>query len=78
MMTWMWKNISKQGWSNSIKQTLFIGCSVLAFCVLGFLLWLLVKKLIGDDIVWMLCFMGYPGFFFGYLGAIFYLWKEHT
>lgn len=78
MMTWMWKIISKQGWSKLIKQKVFIGYSVLAFCFLGLLAWDLVRNLIGCDITWMLCFMGYPGFFFGYLGGIFFLWKENT
>ena len=44
--------------------------------LIGLLVWGVVRVFALDALPWALCFMGYPGFFIGFIGGIFFLWTK--
>lgn len=62
--------------SNRKRKTIFLLSSSIVFAILGLLVWFVAHFFVLDDITWMLCFMGYPAMFLGYLGGVLYLWNK--
>lgn len=78
MSKYIWRYLKKQAWSKDREQKIFLVCSVLAFCIVGAVLWGLVGRWFLPEISWMLCFIGYSGFFGGFVGGLLYLWRHDT
>ena len=72
----IWNLLNNRAWNRDTKTKVFITCSVLFFALLGFVVWLLLQKwLPGPET--LICLIGYPAFFGGFLGSVFYLYA-HT
>lgn len=68
---WEWmdkKDLTKEG---KIRGFLALNCMI--FSILGFFVWLTVSRFALSTIEWAICFVGYPGFFIGYLGGFLFL-----
>lgn len=68
--------IMKQLWQLSHyhkKQFLFI--NTVLFAGMGFLVWTVVRLFALKENMWAFCFMGYAGYFIGFLGGILYLYQ---
>ena len=67
-----------RAWSKRSKDNLFLACNMLFFSLIGAVAWLLFGRLLLSGWAGLLCFVGYPLFFFGALGGIMYLWRQDT
>lgn len=72
----IWKMISQQGWNKIKTQKVFLICSVLAFCFVGALVWLLIGRILMPSVGGLFCFVGYFGFFVGFIGGFIYLCQQ--
>ena len=72
-MRWIWTEIEKRVTDRLVKQKLFLICNTLFFSLIGSFLWLITDLMFSIDWTWGVCLVGYPGFFIGYIGGIFYL-----
>lgn len=72
----LWQHLNRCNIKEDAKVTLFLFCSVTLFSLIGALAWLALGRLVLPGLVWLACFVGYPGCFAGYLGGILFLWKQ--
>lgn len=75
-MNTLWKVIGKQDLSKRGKMRWFLVLNCIKYSLLGFFVWLVVRNFAFDTIDWAFCFIGYPGFFFGFLGGYLFLCRE--
>lgn len=75
-MSVLWKWISQRKLSRGNKARLFLLLNSLIYSVAGILAWLLVRKFALGTWDWALCFVGYPGFFIGYIGGFLFLCQK--
>ena len=61
--------------SNTAREKLFVALCTVLFALLGLIVWFFLHFFICNSIYWLLCFIGYPAFFAGFVGGIFYTWK---
>jgi len=77
MNAFIWNLISKKNMSPKAKARLFLISVSFLYGLIGFLLWLLIgNKLFEGSKSWMLCFIGLPIVFPGFLTGIFYLYNH--
>ncbi|MBR0138232.1 MAG: hypothetical protein IJM15_07465 [Erysipelotrichaceae bacterium] len=70
----IWKLIKKTDINQKNKHRIFLLINTVLCAAIGFVIWLAGgRNLFGNRWDWMICFIGYPGFFAGYLGGIFFL-----
>ncbi|MDD6038999.1 MAG: hypothetical protein PUD20_09440 [bacterium] len=72
----LWEKIESKGFSKEDTRRLFLLLNSMKFSLCGFAVWLLVSRFALGTIEWAICFIGYSGFFIGYLGGFLYLCKE--
>lgn len=61
------------------KQKFFVFVNTLVWCLIGLFAWLLIGDRFIDNSLYAVCFVGYPGFFLGLVGGIFYPYiRQHT
>lgn len=44
--------------------------------MVGVVVWMVLGKLLFPGVLWMMCFIGYPGIFAGFFGGIIYLYNH--
>ena len=72
----IWKYISSLELGRKQKQRVFIIINLLLYACLGIMAWnLFGLKTFNGDIVWFICFVGYPAVLLGFAGSIFALFK---
>ena len=64
-------------WKKIHKTSLFLVVNTVCWMLIGLLVWGVVRVFAFDALPWALCFMGYPGFFIGFIGGIFFLWNKY-
>lgn len=67
---------SKTGNSKDASEKLFLFLNVLFFVLAGAALWILCGRLIWPGFIALICFMGYPGIFAGFIGGVLFLYRE--
>ena len=73
----IWNLIGKSNLSENDKKNLFLLVMTEIYGVIGYLLWLIIgRQLFDNRIDWLLCFIGLPAFFPGFLFAIFYVYNH--
>lgn len=75
-MSRLWKWVDNKNFSYDAKVKLFLAINCLKYCFLGFVLWMVVSHFVLSTYDWALCFIGYPGFFIGYIGGFIYLCRH--
>ena len=75
-METLWKNVNVSWRSDRANRNLFLFLNTVIFALLGLLIWFFVQFFALRSIVWAFGFMGYPGFFVGFIGGILFLWKK--
>lgn len=73
----LWNWVDYKALSRDGKVRIFLCLNCLKYGFLGFVAWLLVSRIALGTVDWAICFVGYPGFFVGYLGGILYLCQKH-
>ena len=76
-MELIWTFVNKTELKDASKRRLFLFLTTAVFALLGFLVWLVVRQHAFGNWAWSICFAGYPGVFFGYLGGAFFLFKKY-
>ncbi len=71
---WMLLELSSLKKEN--KNIVFVTSSIILSVCLGAILWLLIGRLFLPQLIWLLCFMGYPGVVVGFFGSTFYLYNN--
>lgn len=75
-MSRLWKWVDRRKLSRENKTRLFLFLNSLIYSGEGFLAWLLISKFALGTWDWALCFVGYPGFFVGYIGGFIFLCRQ--
>ena len=69
-------NFSQKIFTNTEREMhFFLLLTTTASCILGFLAWYIIHFFALNTLSWAICFIGYPGFFVGFLGGILYLYR---
>ncbi len=71
-----WKMIDTLQVKREVKNKLFILSQVLFYALIGAAVWGVLGRLVLPEIMWFLCFIGYPATFIGFFGSAFYLYKN--
>lgn len=69
----LWKWIRRRKISSENRIKLFLFLNSLLCGVIGFAVWVFVGRYAFSTWDWALCFIGYPGFFGGFIGGFMYL-----
>lgn len=64
-------------WNISKNVNLFLTLNTIAWAIIGFILWCVVRLVAFDNIISAICFIGYPAFFIGIIGGIIFLWNRN-
>ena len=72
-MSRLWKWVDKKEISNDAKSKLFLILNSLICSAIGFFVWIVVSRFALNTWGWAICFVGYPGFFIGYIGGFIFL-----
>ncbi len=75
-MNAVWKLINELKAKRDDKNRLFLCVSVILFALLGGLVWLIIGKRFLPGLGWMICFLGYPAVFGGFLGGALFLYNH--
>ena len=75
-MKTIWELIKQQKWEGKTKQYVFILSITLFWCLIGTVIWLLVGNRLCSENLYMIAFIGYPGFILGLIGSIIYLYNH--
>lgn len=72
----LWDTLGNHGLSAKRRSILFLALNILKFALIGLFAWIAVSSYRKLGIDWLICFVGYPGFFAGYLRGVFFLWNR--
>lgn len=75
-MELLWSVLEKSKASDSDRKHLFLFFNSICFGILGFIIWLIVSRFTMETVGWMICFIGYPGYFIGFIGGFIYLCRK--
>ncbi|MGN0160084.1 MAG: hypothetical protein ACI4AQ_01715 [Lachnospiraceae bacterium] len=75
-MSRLWEWVDKKNLSEQAKTGVFLFLNMVLYGVLGFLVWMVISRFTLSTLDWAVCFVGYPGFFIGYLGGFFFLCRK--
>lgn len=73
----IWTLIHEKHWSFEKKVRYFLISTVLTFSCLGLLFWFALHFFVLNELIWAICFIVYFGFFVGFLGGAFYLYRHN-
>lgn len=76
-MSRLWKWIDVRKMSYKAKTRWFLFLNSLLYSAVGFFAWIIVSRFALDSWDWALCFVGYPGFFVGYIGGFLFLSRHN-
>lgn len=77
MKNYIWNLVNERAWNRKGKERAFLICSVFFYAMIGLISWAIVGRLFFEQIEWFVCFVGYPGFFLGFVGGIMYLFRKY-
>ena len=72
----VWITVNKCNVKCETKNKIFIGLLIVLNALIGGLLWLSLGRWVLPELLWMICFMGYPAVFIGAFGGILYLYNH--
>ena len=72
----LWEWLEKKKMDEESKMQLFLFFNTINFGIIGFLVWLVVSRFALHSLTWVLCFIGYSGFFIGYIGGFIFLCRK--
>lgn len=72
----LWNVVNGLDVKRDVKTGLFFWILIIANICIGAGLWLLFGRLFLPEIVWLLCFIGYPAIFVGFFGGILYIYNH--
>lgn len=72
----LWTALAETHLTASAKSRWFIALMVIGTSALGGILWLLFGRIFLAEVSWLLCFIGYPGVFWGFFGSVVYLYNH--
>jgi len=72
----IWNKINNLNISQVNKNRLFITSEIVITGITGAFIWLLLGRLILPGVVWLICFVGYPAVFIGFMGSCLYLYNH--
>lgn len=75
-MKTLWNIVNAFKAKSTIKMKLFLCFLVIANIVMGAGVWFLIGRIFLPGIDWLICFMGYPAVFVGFLGGVLYLYNH--
>ena len=75
-MKTIWKFVDKLNIGNQTKNAVYIILMFFIGLIIGGILWAALGRLFLPEISWLICFIGYPGVFFGILGGALYLFEH--
>lgn len=75
-MSRLWKWVDDKNISRDAKTGLFLIFNIILWSVIGFVAWTFVSMFALNTLDWALCFVGYPGFFVGYIGGFIFLCQQ--
>lgn len=75
-MSMIWNLLKETHCKERVFERLFLVVNVVAWSVVGFLLWLVARNFVLKTADWAVCFVGYFGIFAGFIGGIIYLWNK--
>lgn len=75
-MTRLWIAINGLNVMRQTKRKLYLSTLTLINMLIGGTVWLLLGRFLLSTIDWLLCFMGYPAIFAGFIGGILYLYNH--
>lgn len=73
-MKFLWDYLQNSNLKRKTKIKVYLIVSIFLTALSGAILWLIIGRMFLSSICWLVCFIGYPAFFIGGLGAIFYLY----
>ena len=76
MECFIWNMINELNIKANSKSALFIFIMVVITGGLGGIAWLIAGRWFLADFWWLVCFIGYPAVFFGFLGGVIYLYNH--
>ena len=71
-----WKYVNKLKIAKKKKNRLFVLAMILESTLAGAWIWLLLGRLFLADVIWLWCFMGYPGLFIGLILSMLFLYNH--
>lgn len=75
-MARLWKWVDSKDFTDEGKIRLFLFLNCLNYCAIGFLAWLIVSRFALDTWGWVFGFVGYPGFYAGFIGGCIFLYRK--
>ncbi|MGN0312256.1 MAG: hypothetical protein ACI4CC_05715 [Lachnospiraceae bacterium] len=72
----LWNYMNEKAWSMRRKQKSFLACYMLFCALCGAVVYFLLGQWFLPATVWMVCFIGYPCFIFGFLDGMIYLYNK--
>lgn len=72
----LWKMVNESSMKRKVKNSIYVTILMLLNALAGAVLWLLVGRLILPGIDWLICFVGYPAVFVGFIGGTMYLYNH--
>ncbi|MCR5145144.1 MAG: hypothetical protein K6B67_07590 [Lachnospiraceae bacterium] len=75
-MSKLWNELEVLNIVKKKKNILFILGGVIKWAVIGALVGLIPIALGGLDVKWLVCFIGYPAFFIGFLCSVIYIYNN--
>lgn len=75
-MSRLWKWVNDKDYSKEVKIRIFLFFNCVIYSALGFVIWLAVSQFALNSLDWAFCFIGYMGFFIGYVGGFLFLSRQ--
>lgn len=72
----VWNFIDELKVTRDAKNRLYIWSQIFLYAVIGAALWGIFGRIILSGVDWLLCFIGYPAIFIGFLGSLIYLYNN--
>lgn len=75
-MPGLWKWIDSKNLKNKGKINIFLFFNCFIYSAIGFLAWTIVSRFALNTLDWAFCFIGFSGFFIGFIGGCIYLGRQ--
>ena len=72
MMKKVWNFCKEKNLAREKKLTMFLMLHMVAWCVIGAVVWRLISRIVLKDMLWLFLFIGYAGVFPGLIGGTLY------
>lgn len=72
----IWNYVNQNSKNEKRARAAFIGIHTLIWSVIGFLTWSVIQLFALRRLVWALCFIGYTGFFIGFIGGVLFCYRR--